>query len=176
MYYINILPKLSIYYVLGWCNILCDTNDFIKLNTLIWHNIKFSYIPWCFEKIKCSPSWILRFSYSWIYRKIKQTPQFSQELEIFRNYSKFCADFWFGMRSVTSNATRIQSKNDCFSVWKSLCPIYKSYIGPTNWKRNESVLLVWATRRRTFICSVRCCAEFCTLPDYAPPRSCCLIA
>ncbi len=35
--------------------------------------------------------------------------------------------------------------------------ICKSYIGQTNRKRNESAQLVWAMRRRLFICSGRSC-------------------
>ncbi len=46
-------------------------------------------------------------------------------------------------------------KNGMNSLAFSSCPIYKSYIGQTNRKRNESALLVWATRRRQFICSGR---------------------
>ncbi len=42
-----------------------------------------------------SPSRILRFCDRWIYRKIKQTPQFSQELANFQNCRRFSADFGF---------------------------------------------------------------------------------
>ncbi len=50
--------------------------------------------------------------------------------------------------------TRIQSKVvSQFEKWNEQpCPIYKSYIGQTNRKRNESVLLVWSMQHRTFIC------------------------
>ncbi len=48
-------------------------------------------------------------------------------------------------------------KNGMNSLAFSSCPIYKSYTGQTNRKRNESALLVWATRRRPFICSGRSC-------------------
>ncbi len=62
-------------------------------------------------------------------------------------------------RDVT--ATRIQSKKGGFSVKKigmnsfafSSWSIYKSYIGQLNRKRNEPALLIWATRRRSFIWS-----------------------
>ncbi len=46
-------------------------------------------------------------------------------------------------------------KNGMNSLAFSSCPIYKSYIGQINWKRNESTLPVWAMRRRPFIWSVR---------------------
>ncbi len=49
----------------------------------------------------------------------------------------------------------LSSKNGINSFAFSLCPIYKSYIGQTNRKRNKSALLVWAIRRRPFICSDR---------------------
>ncbi len=41
----------------------------------------------------------------------------------------------------------LSSKNGMNSFAFSSCPIYKSYIGQTNRKRNESALLVWATDR-----------------------------
>ncbi len=41
----------------------------------------------------------------------------------------------------------ISSKNGMNSFAFSSCPIYKSYIGQTNRKRNKSALLVWATDR-----------------------------
>ncbi len=41
----------------------------------------------------------------------------------------------------------LSSKNGMNSFAFSSCPIYKSYIGQTNRKRNKSALLVWATDR-----------------------------
>ncbi len=41
----------------------------------------------------------------------------------------------------------LSSTNGMNSFAFSSCPIYKSYIGQTNRKRNESTLLVWATDR-----------------------------
>ncbi len=41
----------------------------------------------------------------------------------------------------------LSSKNWMNSFAFSSCPIYKSYIGQTNRKRNKSALLVWATDR-----------------------------
>ncbi len=41
----------------------------------------------------------------------------------------------------------LSSKNGMNSFAFSSCPIYKSYIGQTNRKLNESALLVWATDR-----------------------------
>ncbi len=49
----------------------------------------------------------------------------------------------------------LSSKNGINSFAFSSCPIYKSYIGQTNRKQNKSALLVWAIRRRPFICSDR---------------------
>ncbi len=40
----------------------------------------------------------------------------------------------------------------------SLCPIYKSYIGQTNRKRNKSVLLVWATDRLSALARAAGCS------------------
>ncbi len=100
-----------------------------------------------------SPSRILRFCDHWIYRKIKQIPQFSQELANFHICRKFFADF--GLRRVPwrhRNAHSVKErlflslKNGMNSLAFSSCPIYKSYIGQTNWKRNESVLLRGADR------------------------------
>ncbi len=106
-----------------------------------------------------SPSRILRFCD----RKIKQTPQFPQELANFRNCRRFFTDFWLRRvpwchRNAHSVKERLflSLKNGMNSLAFSSWPIYKSYIGQVNQKRNESALLVWATRRRPFICSDRC--------------------
>ncbi len=97
-----------------------------------------------------SPSRNLRFCDRWIYRKIKQTPQFSQDLTNFRNCRKFFADF--GLRRAPwhhRNAHSVKErlflslKNGMNSLAFSSCPIYKSYIGQANRKRNESALLIW---------------------------------
>ncbi len=117
-----------------------------------------------FNKLYCvcgSPSRILRFCDRWIYRKIKQTPQFSQELVNFHNCCRFSADF--GLRRVPWRHRNVHSvkerlflnlKNGMNSCVFS-CPIYKSYIGQTNRKRNEYALLVWAMWRRPLVCSGR---------------------
>ncbi len=106
-----------------------------------------------------SPSRILRFCNRWIYRKIKQTPQFSQELANFRNCCRFSTDF--GLRCIPwrhRNAHSVKErlflslKNGMNSLAFSSWPIYKSYIGQTNRKQNVSALLVSA---QTVICSDR---------------------
>ncbi len=58
-------------------------------------------------------------------------------------------------RAFSQRRLFLSLKNGMNSLAFSSCPIYKSYIGQTNRKRNESTLLVWATRRRPFICSGR---------------------
>ncbi len=76
----------------------------------------------------------------WIYRKIKQTPNFP-------NWRRFSTDFalrrvlWC-LRNAHSVKKRLflSSKNGINSFAFSSCPIYKSYIGQTNRKRNKSAL------------------------------------
>ncbi len=70
----------------------------------------------------------------------------------------FSADFGFrripwhhGNEHSVKERLFLSFKNGMNSLAFSSCPIYKSYIGQTNWKRNESALLGWATRRRPFI-------------------------
>ncbi len=91
------------------------------------------------------PPW---FCDRWIYRKIKQTPLFSK-------LRRFSTDFalkhvLWRHRNAHSVKERLflSSKNGMNSFAFSSCPIYKSYIGQTNRKRNKSALLVWAIRRR----------------------------
>ncbi len=74
----------------------------------------------------------------WIYRKIKQTGRFSSFFSVLWRH-----------RNAHSVKERLflSSKNGMNSFAFSSCPIYKSYIGQTNRKRNESALLVWATDR-----------------------------
>ncbi len=91
-------------------------------------------------------------------------PEFakSSKLSNFRNCRRFSADSGLRLKK--------WSRMDNFVLWRhcnlhsvkeslflslkngiqpafSSCPIYKSYIGQTNRKRNESALLVWATDR-----------------------------
>ncbi len=95
----------------------------------------------------------------WIYRKIKQTPLFS----------KLPSDFalrrvLWRHRNAHSVKERLflSSKNGMNSFAFSSFPIYKSYIGQTNRKRNKSALLVWATDRL----SARTGAAGCTRHRY----------
>ncbi len=99
------------------------------------------------NNLEHSPSRILRFCDRWIYRKIMQTPQFLQKLAHFRNWQRFYADF--GLRRVLwrhLNAYSVKerlflsSTNGMNSLAFSSSPIYKSYIGQMNQKRNESTL------------------------------------
>ncbi len=73
--------------------------------------------------------------------------QANQEFANFCNCRRFSADFWF--RRVPWRHRNVHSvKEKLFLSLKkvvfSSCPIYKSYIGQTNQKRNETALLVWA--------------------------------
>ncbi len=104
-----------------------------------------------FEIVSCaviSPSRIFRFCDLWIYHKIKKTAQFLKELTNFRNCRRFRRVSW-RHRNVHSVKERLflSLKNGMNSFEFSSCPIYNSYIGKTNRKRNESVLLVWAKDR-----------------------------
>ncbi len=112
----------------------------------------------CPVETSYSPSRILRLCDRWIYRKIKQTPQFSQKLTNFRNCSRFSTDF--GIRRVpwchrnthsVKERLFLSLKNGMNSLAFSSCQIYKSYIGQTNRKQNESTLLVWATRQTVYL-------------------------
>ncbi len=92
-----------------------------------------------------SPSRILRFCDRWIYRKVKQTQQFSQKITNFHNCHRFSKNFGLRRvlwrhRSVHSVKERLflRSKNGMNSLAFSSCPIYKSYIGQINWKQNKS--------------------------------------
>ncbi len=83
----------------------------IRFNLSELWKIIYGRFKWCI-----SPSRILRFCDRWIYRKIKQTPQFRKSSQIF----VIAADFPQILGLDVSRdviAMRIQSKK-CFSVWK----------------------------------------------------------
>ncbi len=99
------------------------------------------YSVWLF-----SPSRILRFCDHWIYRKIKQTPQFSQELSNFCKCHRFSA--YFGLRCVPLCHRIVHCQVKVVSHLKKWNEQPCVLIMP-----DLQELLVWAVRRRPFICS-----------------------
>ncbi len=102
-----------------------------------------------------SPSRILRFCDRWIYRKIKQTPQFSQKLAYFRNPQNLGLD-----ASCDVIATSFQSKKGCFSVWKmewTACVLIMPNLQELLRTNKPKAERIRATRLgyRPFICSCR---------------------
>ncbi len=88
------------------------------------------------------------FAIRWIYRKSKQTPQFSQELANFRNCPVTSSQRAFSQRKVVS---RFEKRKDSLAF--SSCLIYKSYIEQMNRKRNESALLRYLLWKRRYLLS-----------------------
>ncbi len=78
--------------------------------------------------------------------KIKQTPQFSQELTNILHILGLGTSHHHNVHPVKERLF-LSLKNGMDSLAFSLCPIYKSYIGQTNRKQTESTLLIWATDR-----------------------------
>ncbi len=89
----------------------------------------------------------LGFFDRWIYRKIKQAPLFSQIFQIAADFALKCVLWRHRNAHSVKERLFLSFKNWIKSFTFSSCPIYKSYIGQTNRKRNESALLVWATDR-----------------------------
>ncbi len=78
----------------------------------------------------------------WIYRKIKQTPLFSQIFQIAADFARRRVLWRHRNAHSVKERLFLSSKKEINSFAFSLHPIYKSYIGQTN--RNKSALLVWA--------------------------------
>ncbi len=88
----------------------------------------------------------------WIYRKIKQTPLFSQIFHIAADFARRRILWRHRNKHSVKERLFLSSKNGINSFAFSSHPIYKSYIGQTN--RNKSR---YSFGLYSFICSDRSC-------------------
>ncbi len=95
------------------------------------------------------------FAISEFIAKSSKLCNFSQELANFPQILGLDASRDVISTHIVKESLFLSLKNGMNSLAFSSCPIYNSYIGQTNQKRNESALLVWSTWRRPLICSGR---------------------